>query len=422
MSRHEQKKHHVVIVGMGFAGLYAYQTLVKKARPSDCLEVTIISSFDSFTFIPMIHEVATGLLRPDSVVYPLRGSVGPLVREFLEGYATAVDLENKKVTIQLTEGIAKDYAYDTLIMGIGSVTNFFGTKGAEEFAFQLKSLDDARLLKNKMLAEFDDAADHLRAGRRASVDVVVVGGGATGVELTGELSDFMELLSGTFNDVKVPHSITLLDGGPALVKGAHPWISEKAHKILMSRPNVEVLLNMHVGEVTEEGVKTADAMIPSTLTVWTAGVKAAELEWSPSGSVVPDEKTRRIPVDNILRLPEHGDVYVLGDQAFACDVTCPYPMRAQIAVRQGKATARNIIRTVRGEELEPFEWDDRGFILSLGEGGAVAEVLGIHFSGPFAWAVYRIAYLLALVGLRAKLRTALEWTINLFKTRDMGKI
>lgn len=422
MTEQSHKKHHVVIVGMGFAGLNAYLTLVKKAHPSDGIEVTIVSASDSFTFIPMIHEVATGLLRPDSVVDPLRNTIGPLVREFLEGLVTAVDRDAKKVTVALTQGISKEYSYDTLIMAIGSTTNFFGTKGAREHALQLKSLDDARLIKNSVLGQFDDAADHLRAGRKASVDVVIVGGGATGVELTGELSDFMELLSETFGDIKVPHSITLVDGGPLLVKGSHAWISRTAYNILVRRPNVKVMLGMRVEEVTSGGVKANGSMIPSTLTMWTAGVKAAEVAWVGTGAVSVDEKSRRIPVDETLRLQGRSDVYILGDQAYACGATCPYPMRAQIAVRQGRATAHNILRSVRGGEPLPFEWRDRGFILSLGEGGAVAEVLGIRFSGPLAWWVYRTAYLVSLVGIRAKLRTALEWTINLFKKRDLGRI
>ncbi|MCR4274832.1 MAG: FAD-dependent oxidoreductase [Candidatus Campbellbacteria bacterium] len=415
-------KKHIIIVGMGFAGLHAYLTLTRILRASDNIEITIVSATDSFTFIPMIHEVATGLLRPDSITYSLRNMVGPYIREFLEGCVTAVDLNTKQVTVALTEGISKNYSYDTLIMGIGSTTNFFNTQGAEEYALQLKSLDDAKHLKNKILSAFDDSADHLRIGKSAEVNVVVVGGGATGVELTGELSDFMELLSTTYSDVRVPHSITLLDGNDVLVKGAHTWISAKAQKILEHRPNVKVMLNTHVEKVTAQGVATHGALIPSTLTIWTAGVKASEVAWLPAGAVVVDERSRRIPVDGILRLSQYSDVYVLGDQALVRSTACQYPMRAQIAMKQGIATARNIVRTIRGETVVPFEWDDKGFILSLGEGGAVAEVRGVRFSGPLAWWVYRTAYLFTLVGIRAKLRTALEWTINLFTKRDISRI
>ncbi len=422
MASHGHKKHHIVIVGMGFAGLHTYLTLIRNAHASDGIEITVVSPSDSFTFIPMIHEVATGLLRPDSIVDPLRNVFGPYMREFLEGYVTAVNLDTKRITVALTPEISKEYTYDTLIMGIGSTTNFFGTPGAEKNSLTLKDLDDAKRLKNTVLDEFDTAADHIRAGRHANVRVVVVGGGATGVELTGELSDFMDVLSRTYCDVHVPHSITLLDGGPMLVKGAHVWISEKAKSILMSRPNVNVMLSMRVKEVANDSVTTETGTIPSTLTIWTAGVKASEVAWHPKEAVTIDEKSRRITVDSMLRLQNHPDVYILGDQAFACDVTCPYPMRAQIAVRQGRATAKNILRRVRGEEQIPFEWDDKGFILSLGEGGAVAEAFGLHFSGPIAWWIYRTAYLMSLVGVRAKLRTALEWTINLFKTRDLGRV
>ncbi|MBP9771575.1 MAG: FAD-dependent oxidoreductase [Candidatus Pacebacteria bacterium] len=420
MNHQAHKKHHLAIVGMGFAGLHAYLTLIKKTKERDNIDVTIISAEDSFTFIPMIHEVATGLLRPDSIVDPLRNVIGPWMREYVEGRATAIDLEKKEVHVALPDGLTSVIPYDTVIVATGSVTNFMNVSGAERYSYQLKTLEDAKLIKNKILGEFEDAADRTRAGQKPSVDVVVVGGGASGVEVAGELSDFMEVLSNTFCDVKVAHSITLLDGGAALVKGAHAWISQKAYDILTKRSNVRVRLNMRVLEVTEHGVKTQEAMVPSTLTIWTAGVKASELEWKPARVV--DEKSRRIPVTSMLSLQGHDDVYVLGDQALAYDAACPYPMRAQIAVMQGKATAQNILRKLRGEEQIPFEWNDKGFILSLGEGGAVAEVLGIHFSGPFAWWVYRTAYLFSLVGVRAKLRTALEWTINLFKKRDLGKV
>jgi NADH dehydrogenase len=423
MNHSGQKKHHVVIVGMGFAGLYTYQTLVEKAKREDGIAVTLVGDSDSFIFTPLIHEVATGLLRPDSVVQPLRGTIGPLVHEFLEGRVTRVDLEKKTVMVNLTEGVSKEYPYDTLVMAAGSTTNYMNVPGAEEHSLPLKTLEDAKNIKNKLLAEFDDAADRIRAGGKASVDIVVVGGGATGVEVAGELSDFLELLSTTYCDVKVPHGITLLDGGPELVKGAHPWMSRKAKQILTSRPNVTVLLNMRVNEVSKDGVKTPETMLPSTMTIWTAGVKAVEIEWRPEGRVLPDERSRRLPVTHTLSMQSFPDVYVLGDQALACAETCPYPMRAQIAAKQGEATGANILRKLRGQEQQTFAWRDKGFILSLGEGGGVAELLGkLHFSGFIAWAIYRIAYLNALVGGRAKLRTALEWLINLFKARDMGKV
>ncbi len=420
MNHHGQKKHHIVIVGMGFAGLHAYLTFAKKAKESDAIAITIISADDSFTFIPMIHEVATGLLRPDSIVDPLRNTIGPWMREYVEGRATAVDLEKRVVHVALPDGLSMGIPYDTLIMAVGSVTNFMNVPGAEEHAYELKTLDDAKIIKNKVLAEFEDAADRTRAGQKASVDVVVVGGGASGVEVAGELSDFMDVLSKTFCDVTVKHSITVLDGGAALVKGAHAWISARAYDILTKRANVDVKLNMRVSGVTEKGVQCGEEMIPSTLTIWTAGVKAREIAWTPVLSV--DEKTRRIPVTSVLSLENHPNVYVLGDQALAHEGACPYPMRAQIAVMQGRATAKNILHKLRDETQMPFEWRDKGFILSLGEGGAVAELFGIHFSGPFAWYVYRTAYLVSLVGVRAKLRTALEWTINLFKKRDLGKV
>ncbi len=422
MNHSGQKKHHVVIVGTGFAGLYTYTTLAKYATKRNNIEITVISPEDAFTLIPLIHEVASGLLRPDSVTESLRNTFGPLVREYLEGRATSVDLEEKTVTVQLTEGLSKKYSYDTLVMAIGSTTNYMGTKGAKEHSLPLKTVEDAKMIKNRVLAEFDDAADRIRTGGSASVDVVIVGGGATGVEVAGELSDFMELLAGTYRDVNVPHSITLLDGGPALVKGAPVWMSSAAYTILTSRTNVRVMLNMRVEEVTADAVKTAGQMYPSNVTIWAAGVKAQEITWEPAGAIAVDERSRRVPVTNIFTLQTYPDVYVIGDQAFSLNATCPYPMRAQVARKEGKATARNILRKIRGQEQKAYEWNDWGIILTFGEGGGAADLKGIRLRGFPAWIIYRITYLYSFIGTRTRLRTGLEWLINLFKTRDMGKV
>jgi NADH:ubiquinone reductase (H+-translocating) len=421
MNHSERKKHHIVIVGTGFAGLYTYTTLAKKAR-KDEIEITVISPEDAFTLIPLIHEVASGLLRPDSVTESLRNTLGPHLREYLEGWATAINIEDKTVTVKLSEDIEKDYSYDTLIVAMGSTTNYMGIKGAEEHSLPLKSVEDAKMIKNRVLAEFDEAADRIRTGGSASVDVVIVGGGATGVEVAGELSDFMELLAGTYRDVTVPHSITILDGGPSLVKGAKDWMGRAAYKILTSRSNVRVMLNTRVQEVTADSIKTVDRTYPSKVTIWAAGVKAKEIDWKPAGAVVVDEKSRRVPVTSTFTLQNHPDVYVIGDQAFPFNATCPYPMRAQTARKEGKTTARNILRKLRGQEQIPFDWNDWGIILTFGEGGGVADLKGLRLRGFPAWAIYRITYLYSFIGTRTRLRTALEWMINLFKMRDMGKV
>lgn len=421
MNRSGRKKHHVVIVGTGFAGLYTYTTLAKLVH-EDEIEITVISPEDAFTLIPLVHEVASGLLRPDSVTESLRNTLGPHLREYLEGYATSIDLKDKTVAVKLTEGIAKKYPYDTLVVAMGSTTNYMGIKGAEEHSLPLKTVDDAKLIKNRVLAEFDDAADRIRTGAAASVDIVIVGGGATGVEVAGELADFMELLSETYHDVNVPHRVTIIEGGPSLVKGAPAWMSDAAYRILTRRSNVRVLLTMRVQEVTHDGVKTAERMYPSTITIWAAGVKAQEISWKPKGAVIVDEKSRRVPVTDTFALEHYPDVYVIGDQAFVEDAPVLYPMRAQVARKEGKATAKNIVRKIRGEAQEPFDWNDWGIILTFGEGGGVAELKGVRLRGFLAWAIYRITYLYSFIGTRTRLRTALEWTINFFTTRDLGKV
>jgi len=158
--------------------------------------------------------------------------------------------------------------------------------------------------------------------------------------------------------------------------------------------------------------------------VWTAGVTARSLEIQASRPIERDERMGRLKVGASLRLPNYPDVFVVGDQAWAYDREehQPYPMRAQFAIREGDVAAENIVRTIAGQPLRAFEWRDRGFLLSLGQGGALGVAFGVRWSGPFAWWLYRTAYLVQIFGIRAKLRTALEWTLNLFSPRDLSKL
>lgn len=428
----------IVIAGAGFGGVYAYLQLHRKLHGTGRMHVTLVSDNDTFTFIPMIHEVATGLLAPASITQSLRTIPQCCLKDFVEGKVTAVDADRKTVTVHRTRLLGEgktglvpqsevtELPYDYLVLGIGSETNFFGVPGASEYSLELKDFADARRLKNTVIDSFERAQQIADPeAQREALRFVIVGGGPTGVEIAGELADLItKEMRDAFPDVAPLASIIIVDRNRVLLKGVDEWFGRMAERILDRKAGVYVMHNTTAERVTPEGVGTSSGFVRAGCVIWAAGVKAREIDIRASQTVVFEERTRRIKVNEYLELPGYPGVFVVGDMAWIADQESgqPYPMRAQFAVREGKTAGRNIIRRIHGAPLEVFAWEDRGFIVSLGKGGALAELFGIRFRGFVAWWVYRMAYLFSIVGLRARLRTGLEWTLNFFLPRDISKL
>jgi NADH dehydrogenase len=265
----------------------------------------------------------------------------------------------------------------------------------------------------------------LKKALKMSTDVVIVGGGPTGVELAGELADLIRHELARVYPSLVAHArVVVLQSADRLVPQVDAWFDRRARSILGGTAIVDIRLRTRVREVRADGVQLDDEFIPAATVVWTAGVTARPLELISEQPIERDERMGRLKVDEYLRLPNYPEVFVVGDQAWVYDREAkqPYPMRAQFAVREGALTAANIAHAIAGQPLRAFEWRDRGFLLSLGKGGALGVAFGVRWSGPFAWWLYRTAYLVQIFGVRAKLRTALEWTLNLFSPRDLAKL
>lgn len=432
LKNHEDKKR-IVILGAGFGGIYTYLSLHKNLHNRSDIEIVMVSENDHFLFVPLLHEVAAGNLAPSSIRQSVRMMPQCCLDRFITGTVHGLDFDNKTVHYKESthqnapEVLGNDtISYDYLVLALGSDTNYFGTPGAEEYAFSLKNLDDAARIKNTVLDRFEEAQEiHDASEREALLRFVIVGGGPTGAELAGELGDlFNKEIKRAFPDVWNDASIVLIEGGDALVSNMGEWFSARTQDILREKHNVDVRLNTLVREVHPSGVQIDDEFMYADTVIWTAGVRAQSLDIHAKNKLSIEPHSKRIHVTDCLNLPEYDNVFVVGDQAWIRDKENgqPYPMRAQFAVREGKTVGRNVAHAIHEADCEVFRWRDKGFILSLGKGGALANIYGYRFSGIVAWWAYRLAYISRLLGVRTKLRTFLEWSLNYFSKRDISKI
>lgn len=417
----------ILILGGGFGGISTYLGLHKRLHGNSHVAVTIVSNRDVFEFLPMLHEVATGGLLPSSIRLPLRSIPQCCLAQFIEGTAQSINFDARTVTVHVpTTHQPQTLSYDYLVVALGSTTNFLDIPGAQEFSYTLKNLGDARRIKTRIISQFDRAAYvDSEIDRSRMLCFTIVGGGPTGVEFAGELSDLIRHELTRAYPRLAPHArIVLLQSADRLVPQVAPWFDQRARAILHRTGMVDIRLRTRVRAVRPQEVQLEQDTIATETVIWTAGVHAQPIDALAMHPMLRDEKTKRWKVNAHLQLPSYSEVFVVGDLAWIFDHAShqPYPMRAQFAVREGTIAAENITRHIDGLSLRAFAWRDMGFLLSLGKGGAIGETFGLRWSGPVAWWLYRTAYLMKLFGIRAKLRTALEWTINLFAPRDLAKL
>lgn len=208
-----------------------------------------------------------------------------------------------------------------------------------------------------------------------------------------------------------------------LIPQMDQWFSDKVCRILKQKGVVTVMKETSVERIQDDGVQTTKGFIHSHSIIWTAGIQARQIPMVHDREIESDERSKRIKVSNHLHIDKYPEVFVIGDQAWVYDKEHEqgYPQRAQFAVREGVIAGRNIIHMINEEKLEEFHWKDQGFIISLGKGGALADIYGVKISGFFAWWLYRTAYISKLIGWRTKIRAIVDWTLNLFLPRDISK-
>ena len=390
----------VAIIGAGFGGLWAARNLAKKP-----VDVVVVDRNNYHTFLALLYQVAAAELEAEDIAYPVRNI---LCRDhnidFALAHARRIYLKNRMIE---TDGEA--ISYDYLILATGSISHSFGLPGVEAHAYFLKTLEEAVVLKNHIICCFERAARETDAARRRSLlTFVIVGGGATGVEYAGALSELVhgplvqDYRTIDFSAVR----IILLEAADNLIAG----MPESVRLYTLERLNkmgVEVRLGAHVAEVNPDCVILGGLeKIESRTIVWTAGVKGEPIAGL---SGLPTETNGRVSVLPTLQVPGHPEIYVAGDLASIKENGRVLPMVAQVAIQSGTAAAKNILRQMDGQLPQPFRYRDRGSMITVGRNSAGAAIGSATYTGFFAWLLWLVIHLFNLIGFRNRIMVLINW-------------
>lgn len=408
-----ERRHHVVVVGSGFGGLFTTRALARDPR----VKVTMVASTGHHLFQPLLYQVATGILS--------EGEVAPATRDVLRrqrnarvllGTVTDVDLTRREVTSVSPAGTTTT-GYDSLVVAAGAGQSYFGNDHFARYAPGMKSIDDALELRGRIFGAFELAElSHDPAERRRLLTFVVVGAGPTGVEMAGQIAELAHrALRGNFRHIDPRESrIVLVDGAPTLLGTFGERLSRAATRQL-ERLGVEVQLERLVTGVDADGVdlRAPDGTvtrIEAQCKVWAAGVAA-----SPLGAQLAErsgaatDRAGRVHVEPDCTLPGHPEVFVIGDMMALDDL----PGVAQVAMQAGRHAAATVRRRLDGDDASrPFRFRDKGSMATVSRFHAVADVRGLELSGLPAWVMWLAVHVFYLIGFKNRLTTLLHWAVS----------
>jgi NADH dehydrogenase len=393
-------KPRVVVIGAGFGGLWAVRTLANK--PCD---VMVIDRNNYHTFLALLYQVAAAELEAEDIAYPVRSIFRKLPTvDFTLAHARRIDVEKR-----IVETDNHLFPYDYLILATGSVSHSFGIKGVGEYAFFLKTLEEGVALKNHIVCCFERAARQADpSGDSGVLTFVIVGGGATGVEYAGALSELIHgpMVSDYRNVDFRSVRIILLEGTDRLVGSMPPSI--RCYTVeRLGQMGVDVRLKAKVLEVTTESVVLDGEETISTQTVvWTAGVRGEPLASFSGISAGSDGRVSVLPT---LQIPAHPEIYVVGDLARIDANGQTLPMVAQVAIQSAVAAAQNVGRQINGQEPLPFRYRDRGSMITIGRNTAGVAIGSRTYTGFFAWLLWLIIHLFNLIGFRNRIMVLINW-------------
>jgi NADH:quinone reductase (non-electrogenic) len=414
-------KTKIVIAGGGFAGLnaamYFDRTLARRCEA----DVVLISRENFILFTPMLHEVAAGDLQPSDIVNPLRRILRHV--KVVEADVDAIDLRAKKVScVGGIRDVRREFEFDHLLLALGSETNFFDMADVRDWAATMKTMSDAALLHNTMVALLETAAlQDDASARRQLLTFVVAGGGFAGVETTGAVNDFIRETARYYPSIaKTDVRVVLIHPERFLLPELGEELGLYAERKLRER-RVDVLTGVRVASYDGSMVALSDGTsVPASTLVWTAGVKPSAV----IASLPCDKERDRLRVDEYLAVPGVSGLWAAGDCAAVPDLTTGKfcPPTAQHGLRQGVAAAKNIEAAIGGRALKAFRYRAMGLLASIGHYTGVAKVFGVKFSGFIAWWLWRTVYLAKLPGLAKKLRVMVGWTLDLFFGKEIEQM
>lgn len=401
-------KPRIIVIGGGFGGLE-----VIKGLEGLHTQVVLFDKYNHHTFQPLLYQVATSGLETNSIVAPFRKLFG----NQSDFYFRLGEVKNIKPEENYIETSIGGVKYDYLVIASGAITNFYGMSGVEKHASSMKTIVDATKLRNKIIRQLEYA---LLTGEEevmnSLMDFVIVGGGPTGVELAGALTELKKnVFPKDYKELDMRQmDIHLVEASPRLLNGMSEQAGKKAHEFL-NEMGVKVHLGTAVNSYDgyEVVLSTGEKLISRSL-IWAAGVKG-----NPVGGLNPEVVTRgnRIQVDEFNLVKGYENIFAIGDVAtMEGDVRFPkgHPQMAPPAQQQGRLVAKNIKRLVNKKPLTPFRYFDKGSMATIGRHKAVVDMKGIRFQGFFAWYVWMFVHLMSIVGFRNKVFTFFSWTWNYF--------
>jgi len=395
----------VVVVGAGFGGLRVARAL--RRAP---VQIILLDRNNYHLFQPLLYQVATAGLEPEQIAKPVRAILrGQKNLDFRMVDVTGADLAARE--LQTTAG---PLPYDYLVLAPGGETNFFGVDSVARHGFGLKDIGDAVSIRNQVLTCFEQAmleTDPER--RRARLTFVVVGGGPTGVEMAGALSELIRLvLVKDYPRLNITDVRVLLLEATDRLLGAMPERLREAAGRTLWRKHIEVRFGATVADF--DGIRVrlkSGEVIPANTLIWAAGVRAATLNQRLG---LPAGRQGRTVVTPTLQVPDRPEVYVVGDAAYLEVNGEPLPMVAPVALQMAQTAARNITRAIRGMPAEPFRYRDPGTLATIGRNAAVAQIYGLQLTGFPAWVMWLVVHIIQLIGFRNKLFVLLNWAWDYF--------
>jgi NADH dehydrogenase len=398
----------VIVIGGGFGGVTLSRKLVKQN-----FQVVLIDRHNYHNFQPLMYQVATSGLEPDSIAFPLRGLVEDR-KNFIFRLAEVDSVEPVMKTLQTSIG---EVTYDYLVIATGTKTNFFGNKELEQSAMAMKSVPQALNIRSYMLQNLEKATlTNDIDERKKLMRIVLSGAGPTGAELAGAFSEFKRgVLQNDYPDLNPDHmEIHLLDGSDRVLASMSEKASEKAEKYLKNL-GVQVHLNTMVESYENEKVNTnTDLEIEALTFIWSAGVIGNPIKGIREQSL--DEKSQRFLVDRMNRVEGYENIFAVGDIALMKTEEFPngHPQVAQPAIQQGQLLVKNFKRIQEGTTLKEFSYFDKGSMATIGRNKAVADVKSFTLGGFLAWITWLGVHLYFLVGVRNRLVVFLNWIYNYF--------
>ena len=429
-----RNKKKIIILGGGFAGVECARQLESEFGNDPEIELVMVSEDNFLLFTPMLPQVASGMIETRHIVLPIRTICQKT--KFYEGRVKNIDPYGKLVTLWGTSDKRSiSIHYDFLVVALGSETNFFGMTNVEKNAYTMKTLNDAVMLRNRvidMLEQAENETDPIL--RKSFLNFVVVGGGFAGIETAGELMDLLLDARKHYPTIhKDDLKVIVLEALPMILPGFNEKLAEFAKEKMIDR-GIDIRLQTAVtsfdgNEVTTKALEQnpknstnesiVDAIRTKTL-IWTAGVTPVN---TIKRSMLKTDRGKVI-INEYLEAEGFPNVFAIGDCALFLnsETKRPFPPTAQIAEAQAKTAAKNLKAVIKNSEKEKFEFHSKGQMAIIGKRSGIATFLGMNISGFWAWLIWRNVYLSKIPTLDKKIRVFLDWTIDLFFDRDISRL